>query len=70
VVRKANCQREGLKLSSFEYQRALLRSIEMAKVNLQIDTPPATPDKKHILPDAKLTRIVSAIRTDGAAINN
>ena len=68
LSRTAYCQRESLKRSSFDYQRALIRSAEMAEVNLQIDTPPAIPDKKHILPVAKATRFVPAIHTDGAAM--
>jgi hypothetical protein len=69
LSRTAYCQREGLKLSSFDYQRALIRSAEMAEVNLQIDIPPAIPDKKRTMPVAKATRFVPAIRADGAVMN-
>jgi hypothetical protein len=68
LSRTAYCEREGLKLSSFDYQRALIRSAEMAEVNLPIDTPPAIPDKKSFLSVAKATRFIPAIRADGAAV--
>lgn len=66
LSRTAYCQREDLKLSSFDYQRALIRSAEMSEATLQIATPPATSDKKSITPVTKATRFVPAIRTDDA----
>lgn len=69
LSRTAYCQRESLKLSSLDYQRALIRSAEMAKTLLQIDTPPALPAKKRTMPVAKATRFVPAIRADGAVMN-
>jgi hypothetical protein len=65
LSRTAYCQREGLKLASFDYQRALIRSAEMVEANLQIATPPATSDKKSIKPVTNATRFVPAIHTDG-----
>lgn len=68
LSRTAYCQREGLKLSSFDYQRALIRSAEMAETDLRLGTPSAMVDKKRPMPVAKATRFVPAIRADGAFV--
>ena len=69
LSRTAYCQREALKLSSFDYQRACIRATEMAEAMIKADAPPAMVDKKLTSPVAKVTRFVPAMRADGAAMN-
>jgi hypothetical protein len=69
LSRTAYCEREGLKLSSFDYQRARIRAVEMAEALIKVDMSPAMVDKKRPLPVAKATRFIPAIRADGAAMH-
>lgn len=69
LSRTAYCQREALKLSSFDYQRACIRAAEMAEAMIKADAPPARVDQKRTLPATKATCFVPAIRADGAAMN-
>ena len=67
--RTAYCQREGFKLSSFDYQRARIRAAKMAEAMIKADAQPVMVDKKRHLSVAKVTRFIPAIRTDGVAMH-
>lgn len=69
--RTAYCRREGLKLSSFDYQRACLRAADAAQVNLQATTSPVVPVKQSLLSArTNRTHFVPATRPAIATPNN
>jgi hypothetical protein len=66
LTRTAYCQREGLRLSSFDYQRACIRAAEMEEAITKTDTPLTKQEKKRTILVAKATRFVPAMCADGA----